>query len=62
MLFRSHAEEENEELERRKIKLPLFTDADMRTLKFMHASACKEYPALTEDFNSVYAKAEELLK
>lgn len=62
LLPETHAEEENEELERRKIKLPLFTDADMRTLKFMHAIACKEYPALVSDFNAMYAKAEELLK
>ena len=50
------------ELEARKIKLPLFSEKNMAMLKFMHAIACKEYPTLTADFNEVYAKAEELLK
>ena len=52
----------SDELEARKIKLPLFSEKNMAMLKFMHAIACKEYPALTADFNEAYTKAEELLK
>lgn len=55
-------ESKAEELEARKVKLPIFSEKSMAMLKFMHAIACKEYPSLVNDFNEVYAKVEELLK